>query len=108
MYDEKRGVVVGGNYNKPDELSENVAVTDNGGISWSRFNRLGGYRSAVAYINRKKIIAVGTNGTDLSKDGGKTWKKTGGENLNAVAAKGKNAVWAVGPNGSVMKLRIAN
>lgn len=51
------------------------------------------------------IIAVGTNGTDLTRDGGKTWKKIGSENLNAVAAKGKKAVWAVGPKGMVVKLK---
>jgi photosystem II stability/assembly factor-like uncharacterized protein len=51
------------------------------------------------------IIAVGTNGTDLSNDGGKTWNKIGNEDLNAVAARGRKAVWAVGPNGMVAKLK---
>ena len=64
-----------------------------------------GYRSAVAYIERKSIVAVGTSGTDLTRDGGETWKKIGSEDLNAVAAKGKNAVWAVGPKGMVAKFQ---
>ncbi|MBA3354084.1 MAG: hypothetical protein H0U23_16965 [Blastocatellia bacterium] len=59
----------------------------------------------MAYIDRKTLIAVGTNGTDISHDGGKTWKIIRSENLNSVAAKGKKAVWAVGPKGTVVKLK---
>jgi hypothetical protein len=65
-----------------------------------------GYRSAAAYIDRKTIIAVGTNGSDISRDGGTTWTKIGSENLNAVAARGRNAIWAVGPAGMVVKLKL--
>ena len=79
--------------------------TTDGGETWTLGTGLSGFRSAVAYIDPITIIAVGTNGTDLSSDGGKTWKKIGSEDLNAVAAKGKNAVWAVGPKGMVAKLK---
>jgi photosystem II stability/assembly factor-like uncharacterized protein len=67
---------------------------------------LNGYRSAVDYIDKKTIIAVGTNGSDLSTDGGKTWKNLDKENYNAVRAKGKRAIWAVGPKGLVSKFSI--
>ncbi len=60
------------------------------------------------YIDRNTIIAVGTNGSDMSRDGGKTWKKIGNEDLNAVQAKGKKAVWAVGPKGFVGHLGTAS
>ncbi len=70
-----------------------------------RRRRPTGYRSAVAYIDDRTTIAVGTNGTDVSYDRGRIWKKIGNENLNAVAAKGKKGVWAVGPNGGVYKLK---
>lgn len=105
MYDLNRGVIVGGNYEKPDEAKDNLAFTTDGGKTWTLGTRLSGYRSAVAYIDAKTIIAVGTNGTDISYDSGKSWTKIGDENLNAVAAKGKRAVWAVGPNGMVVKLK---
>ena len=105
MYDEKSGVIVGGNYEKPDEAKDSLAFTTDGGITWNLGTGLTGYRSAVEYIDRKTIIAVGTNGSDLSKDGGTTWNKIGVEDLNAVAAKGKNAVWAAGPKGGVYKLK---
>jgi photosystem II stability/assembly factor-like uncharacterized protein len=104
--DEHNGAIVGGNYEKPNEAVNNLAFSRDGGKSWYRGEGLGGYRSAVTYIDDRTLIAVGTNGTDLTIDGGKTWKKIGDENLNAVAANGKRNVWAVGPNGLVVKLRL--
>ena len=105
MWDVKNGVIVGGNYEKPSEAIKNLAFTTDGGKTWDLGTGLTGYRSAVAYLDKKTIIAVGTNGADLSRDGGKTWKKVGSEDLNAVAAKGKKAVWAVGPKGRVYKMK---
>ena len=105
MRDPRNGVIVGGNYEKPEESTHTLAFTSDGGNSWQPGQGLTGYRSAVAFVDNRTVIAVGTNGTDLSRDGGKTWKKIGGENLNAVAAKGKKAVWAVGPKGLVAKLK---
>ena len=105
MADGATGVIVGGNYEKPNEAKDNLAFTSDGGITWKLGTGLSGYRSAVAYLDKRTIIAVGTNGTDLSVDYGKTWRKIGSEDLNAVAAKGKYSVWAVGPKGGVYKLK---
>jgi photosystem II stability/assembly factor-like uncharacterized protein len=99
------GVLVGGNYEKPTESKMNLAFTRDGGKSWYDGEGLTGYRSAVTYIDDKTMIAVGTNGTDISSDRGATWKKIGNEDLNAVAAKGRKAVWAVGPKGLVVRLK---
>lgn len=105
MFDAKNGVIVGGDYEKPNEAKDNLAFTSDGGKTWKLGTGLSGYRSGVTYIDKKMIIAVGTNGTDVTRDGGKTWKKIGNEDLNAVAAKGKRAVWAVGPKGMVVKMK---
>lgn len=104
MHDAKNGVIVGGNYEKPAEANNNLAFTTDGGRSWTGGKGLSGYRSAAAFIDAMTIIAVGTNGSDISADGGRTWKLLGKENLNSVAAKGKKAVWAVGPGGGISKL----
>ncbi len=102
---ELHGTIVGGNYENPEENKGNLAFTRDGGRSWYEDEGLGGYRSAVAYIDDRTLIAVGSNGSDISYDRGGNWKKIGSENLNAVAARGKKAVWAVGPNGLVAKLK---
>lgn len=105
MFNSFRGVVVGGNYEKPDESNANLAFTTDRGRTWTAGKGLSGYRSGVAYLDRETIIAVGTNGTDVSRYDGENWKKIGSENLNAVQSKGKRATWAVGPNGTVVKLK---
>lgn len=103
--DGKFVAIVGGNYEKPTTADSNLALSGWYGRTWMSVSGLSGYRSGVAYIDRNTIIAVGTNGTDVSGDSGKSWKRIGDENLNAIQAKGQEAVWAVGPNGMVVKLR---
>ena len=108
MRDAKNGVIVGGNYEKPNDITDNLAFTNDGGKTWKLSKGLNGYRSGVAYIDKKTIIAVGASGSDLSTDGGKTWKNLDKENYNAVEAKGKSAIWAVGANGLVAKFAVSN
>ena len=100
MQNKKHGVIVGGNYEKPNEANNNVAFTTNGGKTWTLAKGLNGYRSGVAYINANTIIAVGSNGSDISYDGGKTWKNLNNWNYNSVQSVG-NSTWAVGPKGLV-------
>ncbi|HEY0462481.1 MAG TPA: hypothetical protein VGC97_25325 [Pyrinomonadaceae bacterium] len=106
MFDGKRGVIVGGNYEKPDEINNNLAFTNEYGKSWTLRTGLNGYRSGVAYIDKNTILAVGSSGSDLSLDGGKSWKNLDRENYNAVAAKGRKSIWAVGANGLVSKFEL--
>jgi photosystem II stability/assembly factor-like uncharacterized protein len=117
MLDGKNGVIVGGNYEKPSETGNNLAITHDGGKSWKIMPGLHGYRSGVTFVDSKTMIAVGISGTDVSSDAGTTWlhnnekagdvtengeiRLDGDTNLNSVQAKGKNAIWAVGPNGSI-------
>jgi photosystem II stability/assembly factor-like uncharacterized protein len=103
MFDSKSGAIVGGDYEKPKEITNNLAFTNDGGKIWTIGKGLNGYRSSVAYVDKKTLIAVGSSGSDISNDGGKTWKNIDKENYNAVQAQGKNAIWAVGANGLVAK-----
>jgi photosystem II stability/assembly factor-like uncharacterized protein len=103
---ELHGTIVGGNYEKPNETAMTLAFTRDGGKTWYDGEGLGGYRSAVVYIDDKTIIAVGSTGSDISFDRGGVWQNLDKENYNAVQAKGRNAVWAVGANGLVSKLTV--
>lgn len=103
MRDEKNGVIVGGNYEKPDETGNNLAFTNDGGKTWTLGKGLNGYRSGVAFIDKKTLIAVGSSGSDISADGGKTWANIDRENYNSVQAKGLNVIWAVGSNGLISR-----
>jgi photosystem II stability/assembly factor-like uncharacterized protein len=106
MIDAKRGAIVGGNYEKPNEITNNLAFTNDGGKTWRLGKGLNGYRSAVTYIDKKTLLAVGSSGSDMSKDGGKSWTNLDKENYNAVQAKGKSSIWAVGANGLVSKFEM--
>jgi photosystem II stability/assembly factor-like uncharacterized protein len=99
--DDKHGVAVGGDYTKPNESAGTAAWTADGGAHWSAATKPPhGYRSAVAWdADAKAWIAVGTNGSDLSYDDGKTWSPLDGGNWNALSLP-----WVVGPEGRIAKL----
>ncbi len=103
MFGKLNGIIVGGNYEKPDELNDNLAFTKDGGKTWELSKGLNGYRSGVTYVNKKTFIAVGSSGSDLSINGGETWKSLDKENYNSVQAKSVKAIWAVGANGLVSR-----
>jgi hypothetical protein len=107
--DGSRAVAGGGDYNKPGDRSGTAAWTADAGGHWTTSNTLpGGFRSAVAWDPDHKLwITVGPNGSDLSRDDGKTWQPI--EHAPPDIGKGGewNALslpWAVGPNGRIAKL----
>ncbi len=100
--DARHGVAVGGDYTKPGEGAGSAAVTEDGGKTWTEpKSPLPAYRSAVAYIDDKKMwIATGPSGSDASLDGGRTWKTFGEAGFNAMSFAG-SVGWAVGPGGAI-------
>jgi photosystem II stability/assembly factor-like uncharacterized protein len=105
---DKTGIVVGGNYVKDKENSNNVLLTTDGGKTWQKPNTpVLGFRSAVTYINAKTLIATGTSGTDISTDGGQNWKHISDKSFNAVqkAKKGKQVILA-GEKGTIYQLEV--
>jgi len=103
---EKTGVVVGGNYLKDKENTNNVLLTHDAGKTWQKpVSPVFGFRSAVAYINAKTLVATGTSGTDISTDGGQNWKHISDKSFNAVqkAKKGNKIIFA-GEKGAVYQL----
>jgi len=108
------GVVVGGDYTKPDEGSDTAAWTSNMGRHWTASKHSPhGYRSAVAYSPTTKTwITIGPNGTDISTDDGRNWRplKPNPKNLNTTPDEDQhwNALslpFVVGPHGRIGKLR---
>lgn len=110
FFDAKTGIAVGGNYVKDKENTNNVVLTADGGKTWQKpATPVWGYRSGVAYLNAKTIIATGTSGTDVSTDGGQNWKHISDQSFNAVQkAKKGNIVILAGEKGSVYQLITSN
>jgi photosystem II stability/assembly factor-like uncharacterized protein len=101
-------VIVGGDYKKQDAAERTAAYSTDGGKRYVLAEAgPSGYRSGVALAGPKLIVAVGPGGSDLSEDGGKTWKRVDATALNAVesvaAGRGRE-VWAVGPKGTVVRM----
>jgi hypothetical protein len=94
-------VAVGGDYTKPSESASTAAWSADGGAAWVASTQPPhGYRSAVEWFDATKVwITVGTNGSDLSSDNGKTWKPLDDGNWNALSLP-----FVVGPNGRIAKL----
>jgi len=98
-----RGVAVGGDYRKPADTAGNILTTQDGGKRWEvPQSSTGGYRSAVALVSGMWIV-VGTSGSDVSRDDGKTWRSFDTASYNAMSFTADGAGWAVGPNGAIAK-----
>ena len=107
--DARHGIAVGGDYAKPSQDTANIAITADGGRTWTvpHGARPAGFRSAVAYIAGRKLwVATGTTGTDLSSDHGQSWKPIDAAPYNALAFLRSGAGWAAGPGGHIAVFRL--
>lgn len=106
--DNNNLIAVGGDYLKPDLSQKNVIYSPELGNSWEILvgNLPNGFRSGVAYFPRHHwVIAVGTNGSDYSKDGGINWEKFSDEGFHAVSIdKSQGSIWASGAGGKIARL----
>ncbi|HJS24361.1 MAG TPA: hypothetical protein VJ751_08405 [Pyrinomonadaceae bacterium] len=104
--DAKHGVIAGGDYRKEQEAVDNLAVTSDGGITWTLVKGLSGFRSVVAYMpGRETLIALGPSGGDYSFDDGRTWTTIDGPGFDTFSfAPGKQIGWGAGAKGVIGRL----
>jgi photosystem II stability/assembly factor-like uncharacterized protein len=100
--DRDHGMIVGGDYRKPNDAGATAAVTSDGGKTWTLLDKALPYRSCVAWA-KDRWVAVGTSGSDYSQDDGKNWKPLDRENYNSVGFASIGDGWAVGPKGRIAK-----
>lgn len=107
FWDPLNGVVVGGDYRKSAEASNNACFTKDGGITWTASETFpNGYRSCVTG-NSKMLYACGTTGIDYSRDGGKTWHFLMKGNFCALLLEKKN-LYATTNKGYCLKMKVKN
>lgn len=105
--DQKHGIVVGGDYLKQEVAEGNIALTGDGGKTWSKppGTPPRGYRSGVAYAEqsgKQILVAVGPSGTDISSDGGQNWRAVSDQGFHAVQfAPDRKSGWASGAEGRI-------
>ena len=109
FYDEKRGVVFGGNWEDKKVNQSNKAMTSDGGKSWALISdgEGPGYRSCVQFVsgsNAKQVFAVGPTGIDYSADAGASWQPIDRQDFYTIRlVKGINVAWLAG-KGKIAKM----
>jgi photosystem II stability/assembly factor-like uncharacterized protein len=100
--DAIHGIAVGGDFSKPEETMGNIAITEDGGKTWTApAQGPSGYRSAVIFLRSQKLwITTGTTGSDSSPDG-KAWNKFNDAPYNSLSGE-----FAAGPNGALARLSL--
>lgn len=79
FYDDKIGIIAGGNYEQQENNSKNKAITLDGGKIWKLVaeGKGFGYASCIQFIpnsDGNEIVCVGGTGIYYSNDRGKNWK----------------------------------
>lgn len=82
--DHDHGLIVGGDYRKPDGREATGAVTTDGGRTWKLIETPLPFRSGVAWA-KDQWVAVGTSGAEVSVDDDLAWKPLDREKYNSVA-----------------------
>jgi photosystem II stability/assembly factor-like uncharacterized protein len=108
--DEKHGVIAGGDYQKEQAAVDNLAVTNDGGATWTLVKGLSGFRSVVAYVpGTKTLVALGPSGGDYSTDDGRTWTRITGPGFDTFSfVPGKQIGWGAGASGKIGRLNFEN
>jgi len=107
--DATHGIVIGGDYSKEAEHEDNVAITSDGGATWTliKDRGLSGFRSVVKHVPGSKTswIAVGPQGSDWSDDDGRTWTPVAGPGFHTFSfAKSGSRGWGAGAKGAIGRL----
>ena len=102
FFDDRVGIAAGGDYTKPRLAANSVALTTDGGRTWTTASAPpAAYLSGVAFAgSARDVVAVGLAGTFVSRDGGNSWAQTDSIAMNSVRFRGTAGV-AVGPRGRV-------
>ena len=104
FYNEKIGVIAGGNHLVPEKKSQNKAITYDGGKTWKLIadNSGFGYASCIQFVpksNGKQLVCVGLSGLYYSANSGNSWKQLlTDKTLFTIRFLDENTAFAAGRN----------
>lgn len=105
--DRTHGLAVGGDYRADQPSPRSAAVSRDGGRTWTpAAEPPPAYRSGVTWLphSRTAALAVGPSGTDLTTDGGRTWRTVDTGSYDTVNCAADRACWASGEKGRAARL----
>ncbi len=100
------GIVVGGDYRRDSISDANVALTSDGGLTWTKptGDPPRGYRSSIVAIsapkNQSHWLACGPTGCEVSRDGN-DWVPFSDIGFHALGVGRDQSIWSVGSKGRV-------
>lgn len=108
--DTRTGLAVGGDYRAGQPSPKAAAVSRDGGAVWTEAAEPPpAYRSGVTWLpySRRAALAVGPTGTDVTSDGGRTWRTVDQGSYDTVDCAADLGCWAAGERGRVARLEPA-
>ncbi|MFF5360567.1 WD40/YVTN/BNR-like repeat-containing protein [Streptomyces scabiei] len=105
--DRAHGIAVGGDYRADQTSPRAAATTGDAGRTWKPAAQPPpAYRSGVAWLphSRTTALAVGPTGTDVTTDGGRTWRTVDTGSYDTVDCAPDRGCWAAGEKGRVARL----
>ncbi|WP_151893891.1 WD40/YVTN/BNR-like repeat-containing protein [Patiriisocius marinistellae] len=103
FFNEKTGVIFGGDWERKEFNEGNKAITNDGGQTWQLISngRGPGYRSSVKFVpntNGEALVAVGSPGISYSNNAGKDWVELSNEGFYAIEFVSDSIAFASGSN----------
>jgi photosystem II stability/assembly factor-like uncharacterized protein len=101
-------VVVGGDYQYDKQPDSTACYSTDWGLTWHLSGTPpAGFQSCVEHIWRETFVSTGTPGSNITLDGGKTWKKIDDTSYNVCRkAKGGKLVLFAGDGGKIGILKM--
>lgn len=104
FYNEKQGIIFGGDWEKQTQNTQNKAITKDGGKTWQLLadGQHPGYRSSVKYVPNsqgKALFALGIPGISFSENEGQDWELLSTESFYTMRfCKDGKTAWLAGRN----------
>jgi photosystem II stability/assembly factor-like uncharacterized protein len=108
--DSLHGAILGGDLARPDAPTDNVAVTTDGGATWTLAGRprMTGAVYGASYVPgapTPTLVAVGPEGADWSVDEGLTWISADTSAWWGLDIAPSGTGWVAGPEGRIARIR---
>ncbi|KAF4915611.1 Ycf48-like protein [Colletotrichum viniferum] len=105
--DNLNGIAVGGDFNVANGSAYTSSWSEDGGATWTASEAFpGGYRSGSSWAPGlcNVAVAVGPSGSDVTVDGGRTWRTFDTGSFDSVECLSGRVCWASGSGGRVGRL----